>query len=459
MKITDWCKNLRFALVAAGIWAPSAVYAQNIPLLDPSFENYVVPAIGYAYSNEYRPTSAWVDDLDSPPDYTEDDGESNWLYNAAYAEDPTNSRRAAPRTGDQAMHGIFHYNAQETTAVFEANKAYTFSMWSQGDQIVDSADSSRVFLYLFDGSVPFSEDNSLTFQRYGSDTGDFIDRPADTTPAQSQAMWTQINISHGVLAGSPEIGHPIGVGFWVGRDGCVDDASLFAEPIENVFMFAEVNTTTGQVAIKNQTGDPFHIDYYEITAPGTAGDYNDDGVVNAGDYTRWRDNLGATVTLPNDSTPGMVTSDDYNVWKTAFGNGNSLDATDWNSLQEQDFEGGGAPGTGNGWEQSGGSDANLLSEAFLTGNSLVSNGASIPLGAAFNPGSPQNLEFRYSVVPSDGMGGFAGPGTLIRGFVKYVTSGVGAGSAVPEPSSVLLVGIGLATLAVGGGRSNRNRAV
>jgi hypothetical protein len=45
-----------------------------------------------------------------------------------------------------------------------------------------------------------------------------------------------------------------------------------------------------------------------------------------------------------------------------------------------------------------------------------------------------------------------GPGTLVKGFVRYVTSSSGVGSAVPEPSSIFLVGIGIASLAVGGRR-------
>lgn len=49
------------------------------------------------------------------------------------------------------------------------------------------------------------------------------------------------------------------------------------------------------------------------------GDYNDDGTVNAADYTVWRDNLGASVTLPNDTTPGSVIAFDYEVWKANFG--------------------------------------------------------------------------------------------------------------------------------------------
>jgi len=58
---------------------------------------------------------------------------------------------------------------------------------------------------------------------------------------------------------------------------------------------------------------------YVGAAPGIGGDYNNDGVVNAADYTVWRDNLGANVTLPNDSTPGSVTSADYAVWSGNYG--------------------------------------------------------------------------------------------------------------------------------------------
>src|SRR5262249_12491269 len=160
------------------------------------------------------------------------------------------------------------------------------------------------------------------------------------------------------------------------------------------------------------------------------GDYNDDGVVNAADYTRWRDAMTTNATLPNDSTPGTVTIDDYNVWKAAFNGGNTLSATNWNSLQQQNLAGFPAGnGTGTGWEKAGGSDSNLISETYLTGNSIVADGASISLGAAFNVGGAQNLEFRYGVVPDDGMGNFTGTSDLVRGFISYVTSGVGSGGS------------------------------
>ena len=53
-----------------------------------------------------------------------------------------------------------------------------------------------------------------------------------------------------------------------------------------------------------------------------SGDYNNDGTVNAADYTVWRDHLGTSFTLPNEdsaTSPGTVTVEDYNLWKTNFG--------------------------------------------------------------------------------------------------------------------------------------------
>ncbi len=58
------------------------------------------------------------------------------------------------------------------------------------------------------------------------------------------------------------------------------------------------------------------------TLPGTAGDYNDDGVVDAADYVVWRKLLGTNTQLQNEGagvTPGMVTDEDYSTWRTNFG--------------------------------------------------------------------------------------------------------------------------------------------
>jgi hypothetical protein len=237
MKVTHWWKKLSAAIVAAGIWVPNA-YAVSIPLGDPSFEAFVVPAIGYAYANTYRPTSAWVDDLDNPPGYTQDNVSSSWLYNSTYAENPANSRRGAPRTGNQAMHGLANYSAQETNAVFEAGLTYTFSIWAQNDEVLDN--SNGVFLYIFDGNVAFSDANSLASTLITA----IPKRTAGMTAAQSQANWGQISISHLVAPGAPEIGHPVGVGFFARRDSAVDDASLDVVPEPATMMLVGMSGLT-----------------------------------------------------------------------------------------------------------------------------------------------------------------------------------------------------------------------
>jgi hypothetical protein len=58
----------------------------------------------------------------------------------------------------------------------------------------------------------------------------------------------------------------------------------------------------------------------ESTMAGLPGDYNSDGIIDAADYTVWRDQLGTT-TLPNrdPSATSPVGQFDYLVWKTNFG--------------------------------------------------------------------------------------------------------------------------------------------
>ena len=50
---------------------------------------------------------------------------------------------------------------------------------------------------------------------------------------------------------------------------------------------------------------------------GLPGDYNEDGVIDAADYTVWRDNLGNTI--PNDPTGDVASDADYDYWKAHFG--------------------------------------------------------------------------------------------------------------------------------------------
>jgi T5SS/PEP-CTERM-associated repeat protein len=57
-----------------------------------------------------------------------------------------------------------------------------------------------------------------------------------------------------------------------------------------------------------------------VTGPHLAGDYNHDGVVDAADYTVWRDTLGSKTSLVADGNAnGVIDAADYDVWKAHFG--------------------------------------------------------------------------------------------------------------------------------------------
>jgi hypothetical protein len=58
-----------------------------------------------------------------------------------------------------------------------------------------------------------------------------------------------------------------------------------------------------------------------VFEPRSIGDFNSDGIVDAADYTVYRDNLWTTgPTNPADANgDGVVTTTDYAVWKAYYG--------------------------------------------------------------------------------------------------------------------------------------------
>jgi T5SS/PEP-CTERM-associated repeat protein len=107
-------------------------------------------------------------------------------------------------------------------------------------------------------------------------------------------------------------------------------AQTFAILISNGLSGAFDNVASGQrmatsdgrgsFLVNYGFGSPFDDNQVILSAflPSIPGDYNEDGAVNAADYTVWRNNLGSVTVLANDDTPG-VGPDDYTRWKNNFG--------------------------------------------------------------------------------------------------------------------------------------------
>lgn len=123
-------------------------------------------------------------------------------------------------------------------------------------------------------------------------------------------QWYEANVSSNQLAellidGSTAMPSNVGAVYNIGTPW------LTAGQRDLVFQFAlegDTSLRTGKVV------------YGSAIAPvALAGDFNNDGKVDAADYTRWRDTTGTATTLPNDPTPGTVGPSDYIVWTSNYG--------------------------------------------------------------------------------------------------------------------------------------------
>ena len=85
------------------------------------------------------------------------------------------------------------------------------------------------------------------------------------------------------------------------------------------FVFV-LRTSTIADAVRDLAADWVAADVDSLFPTALPGDYNDDHVVNAADYTVWRNLLGTAIALPNETaSQDVVDSGDYEVWKAHFG--------------------------------------------------------------------------------------------------------------------------------------------
>jgi PEP-CTERM motif-containing protein len=438
MKVTNWRRKLMASLVAGGVMAPAAANAANLGvnlLANPGFESvdpgtvgvYNAPKIlnwlgtnpAFAYSHNPGVTGIpdYADGADPP-------GAGSWYFSS--------NNNPAGATGD-------FRNPNEVFQDLDVSTGPT------GTQIATGEAAFKLSAYM--SSYLNDSDNGnvqLDFKNGGGTIlGSAIISDPDFGPNNVWSLTSKVGL---VPVGTATIRASIfGTPRNGGADGYIDNVDVQVATVPSVMLILEVNTNTGQMTLKNQTGAAVNIDYYEVTSA-----------------------TGA------------------------------LNSTGWNSFQEQNLAGFPAGnGSGNGWEQFGGSSSNVIGESYLTSSSAVANNASMNLGSGFNVGGAHNLVFQYGAFtnvtanptgdynndgtvnaadyvlwrdggtlfndPSPGVqpsdydqwkanfgtsGGLVGPSTLTPGFVRYVTSGVGSGAAVPEPTSVFLAGVGLAVMSI-----------
>jgi hypothetical protein len=136
--------------------------------------------------------------------------------------------------------------------------------------------------------------------------GEWLHVAGTYQPSQFMRLYVNGQLIHEVTSNIPSQIFSNSSDLWLGRQfstspdfhlpGMIDEAAVYARAL---------------------TSAEF-LEHY-LAATTLAGDYNNDGIVNAADYVVWR-NAAAGATLPNDTTPGVVTAADYAVWRANFGN-------------------------------------------------------------------------------------------------------------------------------------------
>ncbi len=106
-------------------------------------------------------------------------------------------------------------------------------------------------------------------------------------------------------------------------------AAYFADTPENgiVTLILQQNNNGSAASFYSKEGDSLLAPQLvveallqPVTPPALAGDYNGDHVVDAADYTVWRNHLGQSIALTNETESlGTVDQADYDAWKANFG--------------------------------------------------------------------------------------------------------------------------------------------
>jgi hypothetical protein len=152
------------------------------------------------------------------------------------------------------------------------------------------------------GAIQLKSDAKLLFELGGTDAGQFARLTTDATAALDGTF--DVQFVNGYL---PAAGDEFSIVSAAG--GISGTFNTWPEwmPVLSGGLSWEINYGANDVVLA-------------VVAEGLFGDYNGNHVIDAADYTVWRDAIAAgATTLLNDFTPGVVDGNDYSYWKTHFG--------------------------------------------------------------------------------------------------------------------------------------------
>ncbi len=191
---------------------------------------------------------------------------------------------------------VFLANNQTQDALFAVDDGVVRLIAKEGDQVPSAT-----------GDLHFE---NFT-QHYINGAGDVAFMAGVSGDAAQTGIW--IDNGSGELLEIARIGQPLEVA--PGDARIVESLSLvdsdYSDPQITPFNDA------GQLVFLARFANSAALLLYSPS--GILGDYNGDSVVDAADYTVWRDHLNTSTNLPNDETPGFVDASDYSVWKSHFG--------------------------------------------------------------------------------------------------------------------------------------------
>jgi hypothetical protein len=201
-----------------------------------------------------------------------------------------------------------------------------------------------------DGSVQFVEMTCLNFDdQQGIASAEIrslttgkkfvipIDLPDNTTANRSFLIATDnfeslpgaIVPDYAVFTGLPaNFFDPNGdaISFFHNPHGTVTSRSFFTVPTDGINSLQYPLNSFAANTPRNFSGQ-----VGSVNAGQLYGDYDDNGTVDATDYLVWRKNLETPTTIPNDSSPGWVSTEDYNVWRGNFGLATPANGASFNS--------------------------------------------------------------------------------------------------------------------------------